>query len=448
MGPPTLSIAITLCGCASWTRADVTITESVAQEFAGVGAKFTQVQTVRGSSLRVEDSASAEAWIYDAAAGAIIRLDAQQREARTYDAVRARADAEREVHIDASASQFSATGRTRLLRGRACREYRFDVRVPLGSATSATVALGSSVRALLGAVRARALLVRGSVWIASSGAGVAEYVEFHRRAAERGVILSDAGARDQGDGLLALALVRARAELDRQVAALGGMPWAMDLTVRPQSSAVLARLDLRLRGRQRTRTIAVTTDAISDDAFAVPPGWQNMSGEEGGLYRQVRHDPGDGGIRVLGRRLWLGVGLGASSLTSGAARIRLGQATFEPVIRLVGPLASQGVGLSVAPVFRHYSTRDFAARVLAPTAGLVARLAAPRKGLVPFVAVRAGPYFVSLRGSDTRLRPGGTVEWGVSYRRRLVLSGSYDLVTPAKGVNLSSWSLDAVVRVF
>jgi len=29
-----------------------------------------------------------------------------------------------------------------------------------------------------------------------------------------------------------------------------------------------------------------------------------------------------------------------------------------------------------------------------------------------------------------------------------VLSGSYDLVTPAKGVNLSSWSLDAVVRIF
>ena len=37
---------------------------------------------------------------------------------------------------------------------------------------------------------------------------------------------------------------------------------------------------------------------------------------------------------------------------------------------------------------------------------------------------------------------------GVHVRRRLVLSGSYDFVTPAKGVNLSSWSLNAVARVF
>jgi len=36
----------------------------------------------------------------------------------------------------------------------------------------------------------------------------------------------------------------------------------------------------------------------------------------------------------------------------------------------------------------------------------------------------------------------------VSFRRRLVLAGSYDFVTPAKGVNLSSWSLDAVIRIY
>ena len=424
------------------------LTERVHQELAGVGAKFTQVETIRGSSLRAEDGATSEVWIYDAASGLITRLDPRRQQAHTYDAARAAADAAGDAPIDARASQFIATGRTRLLCGRVSSEYRFDTRVALGSAASAAVALKGSARGPLGAVRAEALLVGGTVWVASSGAGVADYVAFHRRAAERGLILSDAGARDQGDDLLALALVRVRTELNRQVAAVGGLPMATDLVVRPQSSAVLARLDLRFRGRLRARTIAVTTDAVADQAFAVPSGWQSISGDERGLYRQAQEDPGAGRIRVLGRRLWLGVGVGVASLTSGAARDRLGQAAFQPVIRLVGPLATQGIGLSVAPVFRHYSTQDFSARVVAPTVGLSFKLAAPRRGLVPFVAARVGPYFVSLRGSDTRVRPGGTVEWGVSYRRRLVLSGSYDFVTPAKGVNLSSWSLNAVARVF
>jgi hypothetical protein len=411
-------------------RADVTITEKVSQEFAGGGAKFIQVERIRGLSLRVEDGAGAEVWIYDAAGGSITRLDARQHEAHTYDAALAAADAEREVPSNPAGSQLVATGRTKLLRGRVLSEYRFSTRAPLGAAA------------------AEAVLVKGSVWIAFDGAGLLEYLAFHRSAAARGLIFSDAGARDQGDGRLALAFVRARTELDRRIAAVGGMPWVVDLSVKPEKPTVLAPLDLRLRGRSRTTTIAMTTDAIPSDAFAVPSDWQTVHDEESGLYQQVRSDPDAGRIRLLGRRLWLGVGTGISALRSGAARDAFGRASWQPVIRLVGPLATAGLGLSVAPVFRRYSTQSASARVLAPTAGLGVRLAQPRKDLVPFVAWRAGPYLISLRGSDTRLRPGGTVEGGVSYRRRLVLSGSYELLARAKGVDLSNWSLNAVVRIY
>ena len=411
-------------------RADVTITERVSQEFAGGGAKFTQVERIHSLSLRVEDSAGADVWIYDAAAGSITRLDARRREAHTYDAALSAAGAERESPSDPSASQFSATGRTKLMRGRVCSEYRFSTRAPLGAGTAVV------------------LVVKGAAWIAFDGAGLAEYLAFHRSAAARGLIFSDAGARDQGDGRLALALVRARTELDRRIAAVGGMPWAVDVVVKPEKATVLARLDLRFRGRLRATTIAVTTDPIPSDAFAVPADWQTVNGEERGLYRRVRADPDEGRIRLLGRRLWLGVGAGVSALSSRAARDAFGPAAWQPVIRLVGPLAAQGLNLSVAPVFRRYSTLSSSARVLAPTAGLGFRLAPPRRDLVPFIALRAGPYFVSLHGSNTRLRPGGTVEWGVSYRRRLVLSGSYELLARTKGVDLSNWSLNAVVRIY
>jgi hypothetical protein len=417
----------------AWTRlasADVTITERVSQDLAGVAAKFTQVQTIRGLFLRVEDDASEDAWIYDAAAGVITRLDAPRQEARTYDAALAAAEAHREPLSQVSNSQFRATGRTHTWRGRLCHEYRFFFRVPLRSG------------------QADGLLVKGSAWLALDGAGLSEYLAFHRRAAERGMIFSDAAARGQDDSFLALALVRARTELARRIVAVEGMPWAVALDVMPERATVLGPLDRRLRGRLRVAVTALTTDEVSSDAFVVPSSWQSVDGEERDLYRQVRDDPDAGRIRVLGRRLWLGVGAGVSALMSGAERDRLGGASWSPAFRLVGPLATQGVALSVAPVFRRYHTPDFSVRVLAATAGLGVTLVSPRKTLVPFVAARTGPYVVSLKGSSTRLRPGCVVEWGASYRRRLVISGSYEALARAKGVSLSNWSLNAIVRVY
>jgi hypothetical protein len=316
------------------------------------------------------------------------------------------------------------------LRGRLCSEYSFSTRVPLGTG------------------RAEAVLVRGVAWIARSGAGLAEYLEFHRGAGERGLIFSNAGARDHGDGRLALALARGRTELDRRIVAVGGMPWAVDLRIKPEKATVWGRLDRRFRGKLRTQTIAVTTDTVPRQAFAVPSGWRTVSGGEGGLYQQVRDDPGKGRIRFLGRRLWLGVGMSLSGPEPGEVGGTFASAAWRPAIRLVGPLARQGLSLSVAPVFRHYRTPDLRVRVLALTAGPRYDLVSPRKSLVPFVALRAGPYFVSLQGSDTRLRPGAAVESGVSIRRRFVLSGSYELLPRTKGVDLANWSLNAIVRIY
>jgi hypothetical protein len=387
--------------------------------------------SIRGLSMRVEiigDGASG-VWLYDVAAGSITRLDPLRREAHVHDAQAASADAEREVPGDRVITELSATGRAQKLLGTDCDEYSFLIRMTLGSDAKDSV------------------LLRGTTWVARNGAGLSDYLAFHRSAAELHMVFSSPGGGEQGDAGLALALARGRTELDRRIAALGGMPYATSLEV-SSKQGIRTFVDRRLHGRQETATIAVTTEMIPSETLATPSGWTTLCGGERGLYRRLRNDENDGRIHFFGRRFWLGVGAGVSGLESQAARDVFGSARWQPVVRLVTPLRPQGLRLSIAPVFKRYGSADVHARVLAPTVGLSFNLLPPRRDVVPFGTIRVGPYFVSVTGAGTHLRPGGNVELGLSYRRHFVLSGGYELLGRTNGLDLSSWSLNAIVRVF
>jgi hypothetical protein len=412
-------------------NADVTITETVSQELAGRSARFTQVTLIRGTSMRVDASVddARSTWIYDAAASSATRLDAAKREVHAEAAALASTDLPPELAKGRISADVSATGRSRVLLATVCDEYNFLVRMPVGPDAK------------------EAVVLHGQAWVAKSGPGLPDYLAFHRRAAEQHLVFSDRGGSESGDPHVARALARGQTELRRRIVALGGMPYAIRLVVKREKGTLLALVDRRLRGTQSTATVSVTTDAVPSEMLAVPSGWTNVPDSARALQEQVRDYGNEGRIHLLGRHFWLGLGVGVSGLESGPARDAFGRARWQPVIRLVSPMRSRGLRLSVAPVIKRYGSAGFRAWVIAPTAGLSFNFTRATRDVVPFGTVRAGPYFVTTPGVSTCVRPGATLDLGVSFRRHFVLSGGYELVAPTSAFNLSNWSLNAIVRV-
>ncbi len=431
--PAGLAIALLASGpLADPAAADVTITQRVSQELAGSSLKFTQVVKIHGPSMRIDSDidGARESWIYDLLAGSATHLDFTKREARIYDATLASAAVERTVPEAQLVAQLRPTGRSRVVLGVTCEEYAFDVRMSLQEEVVDVVDLS------------------GRAWLTTHAAGLQDYLDFVQLAARRRLLFADRGAREQADTRVALALARGHSELHRRFAALAAMPCAVDLQYRREQGGVKALVDPRFRGRQQTKAVAVTTSPLPSETFVTPPDWPIMTTEATGPYRRVLDDPGQGPIHLFGRRFWLGLGAGASALSDPAARAAFGRGHVVPVVRLVSPLRSQGLRLSLAPALKLYGGGGLHAWIVAPTAGLSFNLASPRRDLVPYGAIRAGPYLVRVSGAGMHLQPGANLELGLSVKRRFVLSGGYELVGHRHIPDFSNWSLSVIVRAF
>jgi hypothetical protein len=372
---------------------------------------------------------SRSTWIYDAAAGSITRLDPLRKNAHVEAAAPASADLRRETGGDHPVAELTATGRSRELLGRSCQEYSYLFQLPFAAGSQGTAR------------------VAGQVWVSKDAPGLADYLAFHQTAAAQRLVFGDRGGVEPGDPGLAIALARGQTELRRLVAELGGMPYAVRLRMTREGGKLLAVVDRRLHGTQLATAVSVTTEAIPGEALTVPADWTIVTDGTEGLVSYLRDGGNHGRIHLLGRRFWLGLGASVSALGSAAARDAFGSARWQPVVRLVSPLNARGLRLSLAPVFKRYGSADVRARVIGATAGLSFNLAPARTDVVPFGALRAGPCFVSTPGASTRVRPGANLELGLSFRRHFVLSGSYELFGRSGGLSLSSWSINAVVRV-
>ena len=155
-----------------------------------------------------------------------------------------------------------------------------------------------------------------------------------------------------------------------------------------------------------------------------------------------------GRIHVLGRHLWLGLGVGVSSLAPSASKREFGAVGVSPVVRFVGPPSPKGIFVSIDPVYKTFSNGHGTAWLVAPTGGVSVIFAKPTSDVIPIGSLKAGAFFVSHTGGLTYLRPGADAGLGIAFKKRLAVGGSYERVVPARGLDLSNWSWNVIVRAF
>lgn len=255
--------------CAAPVRADVTITQTMSVE--GGMAKMMggmtprMVTRIKGlvSRMEVEVMGRTMATITDLGKGQFIMLDGASRTAQVFGAGGAAppgaAGPAAMPKIDMS---FKATGQSRVIEGAQCDEHTFTMAMNMAEAGASSQMPAEAVAAMKDVRMAMA----GSVWIATSGPGVADYVRFQKAA--------DANVMGALMGMKPGQSPAGMEQLMAASAAAPGMPYLTEMTMTFEGSGKLVEMMKGMGPIQMTHRItAVSTDPVPDEMFQIPEGY-------------------------------------------------------------------------------------------------------------------------------------------------------------------------------
>jgi hypothetical protein len=249
--------------------ADVTITQSTTIEggmmaAAGPGAAPKMVMRIKGTKLRTDLDVMGQnnVTIIDVVTRETIILNAATKTAQVISPEAAAAAMPAQMpKVDVS---FNATGQSKTIEGAQCDEHTFTMKMDLSELGGPGGQMPPEAAAMMKDVQ---LTVKGNVWVAKSGPGTADYVALQKAAiaANMGGALIGAGGPQRGGMEKMLAAV----------ASAPGLPYLSEIhTSFSGTGAMVQMLQQSAAVKITQKVTSVSTDAIPDDMFAVPAGYQ------------------------------------------------------------------------------------------------------------------------------------------------------------------------------
>jgi hypothetical protein len=255
--------------CMAPLGADVTITQTTSVEggmmpAATQGAAPKMVMRIKGTKMRTDFEVMGQntITIVDAVSRQVIVLDAARKTAQiiTPEAAAAAMPAEM-PKMDVS---FKATGQSKSIEGAQCDEHTFTMTMDMSEMGGPRGKMPPEAAAMMKDVQ---MMIAGTVWVAKSGPGTADYVALQKAAiaANMAGALTGAGTRAPGgmEKMLAAA------------ASAPGLPYLTEINTSFSGTGPMVQM-LQQSGTMKItqKVTSVSTDAITDDMFTVPPGYQ------------------------------------------------------------------------------------------------------------------------------------------------------------------------------
>jgi hypothetical protein len=232
-------------------HADVTIKSTITGKGLGMSGTTTSVAYIKGLKMRAEATVGGKnvTSIYDVDAQKMYILDEKKKEADVWDMGAFAQQMSKSVSPDSARASLTPNGQTKSIGGHNADGYNIDIVVP------ATVA-GNAVT----------IAMTGTSWIAKGAPGAADYAAFYKGAADKGWIFTDPRAAQGAPGQ-----AKAMAEMYRQFAQIGGLPYESQLDIKAQGEGMVAAMMARMGGMSTTTTTdSVETGPVADELF-VPP---------------------------------------------------------------------------------------------------------------------------------------------------------------------------------
>jgi len=160
--------------------------------------------------------------------------------------------------VDTSGMKASIkpNGQTKQLAGKAASGYDMELTVP------ATMGGKEGMK--------MTVILTGPIWIVKGAPGTAEYLNFYKGAVEKGWIFSDPRGAKGNPGQ-----AKAMAEMYRQLAATGGIPYEQETNIKMSGDGPMAGIFAKMGNISMTQSVqSVETGALAADLFAPPAGYK------------------------------------------------------------------------------------------------------------------------------------------------------------------------------
>lgn len=251
-----LSIGILAACLATPAFADVTVTSQVAGKGAAQMAAGQTITYIKGLKMRADSTVAGRntSVILDVENQKMITLDHAKKQAQVHSMADLRKNMDQAMKAGPPAASVTPNGQTEEVAGQTCTGY--DVRMSMPMAMGPDPGMKMSMS--------------GPVCIARGAPGTEDFTRFYLAAAERGFIFSDPraakAAPQQSQGM---------AELYKQMAEIGGIPYRMEMSMKVEGQGPMADMMNKMMANSSfTTTVqSVTTDAIAADRFDVPAGY-------------------------------------------------------------------------------------------------------------------------------------------------------------------------------
>ena len=151
------------------------------------------------------------------------------------------------------------TGQTQTIDGMKCEEYTLTTSIDLSSMGGGQMPPG--------AMQGVTMVMKGSMWVARDAPGAADYAAYQKAMTAADLLGASMGAT--GVSLPGME------KMAKAMAAVPGLPVLTEMTMSVEGQGQMADM-MRQMGAMKvtTRVTSVKTDAIADDAFKVPEGYQ------------------------------------------------------------------------------------------------------------------------------------------------------------------------------
>jgi hypothetical protein len=246
-------------GLALPAYADVTLRQTTAGKGLGMSGRAAGVTYIRGNKMRTEVVRGDRTYsmIFDVDAQKLYVFDSKKKEADVWDMAAFAGELSKSVDVSGAKASLKANGQTRPFGGHTATGYDLEV-----SMQSAAIGGGKDMD--------MTAVLSGPIWIVKDAPGSADFARFYKTAVDKGWIFSDPrGARAQPGQAKALA------EMYRQMADIGGIPYATDLQIKMSGSGPLAGILAKVGGvTMMTTTDSVEVMPLTDDLFAPPAGYK------------------------------------------------------------------------------------------------------------------------------------------------------------------------------
>lgn len=247
----TAAVALAFATAAS---ADVTIKQNVSGKGMGMQQGMVTTSYIKGLKMRSDTllGDTTRTMVFDVENQKMYMFDSKKKEADVFDMQAFGGDISKSVDVSQTKASFKPTGQTKQIAGKSATGYEIAILMP----------------AMIGGEKGMKVDVNlsGPIWIVKGAPGSADFSRFYKGAVEKGFIFMDPRAAKGAPGQ-----AKAMAEMYRQVADVGGVPYETEMNVKMGGDGPMAAMMAKMGGMSMTSTVeSIETAALADALFAPP----------------------------------------------------------------------------------------------------------------------------------------------------------------------------------